>query len=210
MSAATMTSTAPSAPSLPMDKGIILIGAGGHAKVVVQALESRGYFLRGYVDPTPAKWLDKHHIPHLSQDQLAALLPSCPQLAIGFLGLNCDSLKRRLTLQKDCEKKGGIFPPVLHRAAHISPSSCISPGAQVLTAAIIHPHATIGAAAVINTAAIIEHDATIGEGSHIAPRATVLGGASVGSCCFLGAGSVLIQGKTLQAHGFVKALAVAK
>jgi UDP-perosamine 4-acetyltransferase len=186
-------------------KPLILIGAGGHAKVVVDALASQGRTLAGFVDTNPAPWLGA--IPHLSEQELEGQLAHV-ELVMGFVGLQVASLDRRLQVQRSYTARGAVFPPVIHATATLGSEVALGAGVQVLAGAIVNAHALIGEAAIINTAAVVEHDAHVGAGSHIAPRAVVLGGARVGELCFVGCNAVIIQNAKLNPHSFVKALSI--
>ncbi len=191
-------------------KPLILIGAGGHAKVVLAALASQGKSITAYVDPNPASWLDAQSIPRLSEAELQALLPQAPELIIGFMGLTTEALERRRALMQDYQSKGAHFPAVTHAAATIGSPVVLSAGVQVLSAAVVNPYAIIKDGAVVNSGAVVEHDAIIGAGAHIAPRAVVLGEARIGECSFIGANAVVVQGVNVEAKTFVKALSVRK
>lgn len=182
---------------------IILIGAGGHAKVLLDVVQPAAY-----VDPKPNEWLNGKGIKHMSEEELNALLPQKPLLMMGFVGLSCDALARRQALMMDYIKRGAQFPAIIHPAASASPWAIIHDGVQILPGAIVNAHATLREGAIINSGAIVEHDAIVGKGAHIAPRATVLGGASVGEGAFIGSGAVIVQGALVPSGYFVKALTV--
>ncbi len=187
---------------------LILIGAGGHAGSIVDALA--GAALTAYADPKACDWLDKAGVKHLTDEQLATSLPKHAQLIMGYVGLTCDALEKRLRVLRQFTRQGAVFPPIVHPSAIVSPSATIGTGAQVLAGAIINSRARIGEGAVINSGAVIEHDAIIGPGAHIAPRAVVLGGAQVGDTAFIGSGAVVIQNSIVAPGSFTKAQSVAK
>lgn len=187
---------------------IYLIGAGGHAKVLADILEARNEKLVGYVDPKAAIWLEERGVPRISEEELAGLMPNHPELIIGFVGLDCVALAKRLKMIEDYTKKGSVFPSIIHPSAVVSPYATIAQGVQIFPNAVVNGYAVIEAGAVINSGAVVEHDAYIESGVHIAPRATVLGGAKVGSCTYIGSGAVVIQNAIVPAQEFVKALTV--
>jgi len=184
---------------------LILIGAGGHAKVVLDALASHGKTITHYVDTNTPDWLSAKA---MSEEELQALLPQSPECIMGFVGLSVDALSRRLAMLRAYQAQGARFPVITHTSAIISPHAKIAAGAQVMAASVINAYATIAEGVVINTAATVEHDTTIRAGSHIAPRAVVLGGASIGECCFIGSNAVVIQEANVPSQTFVKAQSV--
>lgn len=181
----------------------ILIGAGGHAKVLLDMIKPIAY-----VDPHPNAWLDTMGAKHMSDAELTALLPQKPSLVMGFVGLTCEALSKRYALMQDYARRGAQFPALIHPAAIASPSSIIHDGVQVLPGAVVNAHAVLKEGVVINSGAVVEHDAVIGSGAHIAPRASVLGSANVGECAFVGSGAVIVQNALVASQHFVKALTV--
>ncbi|MBY0406855.1 MAG: hypothetical protein K2Q01_04130 [Rickettsiales bacterium] len=189
---------------------LILIGAGGHAKVVADALASEGKTFTHYVDSNPAPWLESIGVSRLSEAELEAILSTGPELVLGMGGITPESLARRVALMRGYEAKGATFPPIIDESVILGSGITVEEGAHILAHATINAGAHIGAAVIINTASLIEHDAHIEEGAHIAPRAIVLGAARVGPAAFVGAGAVVVQGASVPPAGFVKALRVHK
>jgi sugar O-acyltransferase (sialic acid O-acetyltransferase NeuD family) len=189
---------------------LILIGAGGHSKVVVDALASRGVRVTAYVALQPSTWIEQNGISRMDEQQLETLLPQSPQLVMGFVGLGVEALQRRSILMRQYEEKGGRFPPVIHASAIVSHKVRLDAGVQVLVGAVVNADAILEKGAVINTAAVVEHDAVIGAGSHIGPRAVVLGGAKLGRECFIGSNAVIIQQTVVASGSFIKALSIAQ
>jgi sugar O-acyltransferase (sialic acid O-acetyltransferase NeuD family) len=184
---------------------VILIGAGGHSKMVFDIVQSIGSRIDGYVDDAdpPFAWRK------ITESEMEAT--DSPELAIAFVGLTCAALERRFNLMEKYRDKfklrqiHNVFPQLVHPKALVSKGAFVGYGTQVMAGAAANYGAHIGFGCVINTGAIIEHDARIGDGCHIAPRATVLGGAKVGDFCFIGAGAIVIQGTEVPPRTFVKA-----
>lgn len=189
---------------------LIFIGGGGHAKVLYDTVLAQNRVLYGYVDQKPQEWLDEQSIKHISDADLALLIANKPELFIAFVGLDCESLKKRVAMMKDFHAKGAYFTPLIHPTAIVSKRATIAIGVQILPYAIVNSGAVIGEGAVINSGAVIEHDSVIGAGVHVAPRAVVLGGAKVGDCSYIGSGSVIVQNSVVPENRFIKALTVYK
>lgn len=179
---------------------VVLVGAGGHAKGVVEALELSGRPVVIYVDPIRANWLKAAH-----QIDDAAVEPSAGALAMGVGGVAPDALKSRLALLARYLDRGFDAPPVIHPMAVVSGKAHLAPGVIALAGAVIQPDARVGRGALINTGAIVEHDSVIGEGAHIGPGAVVLGGVTIGACCMIGAGAVVLPGAAVPAMTTVAA-----
>ncbi len=191
---------------------LLLVGAGGHARVVVELLRACGHHLSGFVDPSaaPVPWLeDTARVA--SSDNEAISLNTLPNLAdhvaIGLGGVRPDSLVARLDVLRRYAAVFGTEPPALvHPSSFVGHPSSVGSGTQVMAGALINVGAAIGLGAIVNTGAVVEHDAVIGSGSHVAPRAIILGGARVGKCAMVGAGAVVLPEAVVEDYALVPAL----
>lgn len=167
---------------------LLLVGAGGHARAIAEALESQHVDIDAYVDARRCLWLSVDQFA--TDEQAFARGPRGFVLGLG--GVDPPALRRRLEVFESYREHLFRTRAVVHPSANVSPSARMGNGALVLAGAIVQPGSAIGDAAIVNTGAIIEHDAVIGEGAHVAPGAVVLGGARVGTCSMIGAGAVIL------------------
>lgn len=177
-----------------------LIGAGGHAKALVEALHSQGHRIVLYVDPRAADWLDARRLAddrELDDKRLA--------LVFGFGATTPRALAARLGIVRGYLARGFKAPPIVHPAASVSKSARLGAGAAVVAGATVMPATEIGVGAIVNTNASVDHDSTVGHGAHVAPGAVVLGGCRIGDCAMVGAGSVLLQGTAVPKKTLVRA-----
>lgn len=192
---------------------VLILGAGGHGRVLLEALRSRKMSC-AFLDADPslrAKTVDGAKVEG-GDDLLTTLSPKRVALANG-VGAAADVSARRAVYER-ARTKGFRFPPVVAASACVSPRAELDDGAQVLTRAVVHPGAKIGLNAVINTGAIVEHDASVGAHSFVGPAAVLLGGVRVGDSVFIGAGAVILPGieigdRALIAAGSIVTRAVA-
>jgi len=166
---------------------ILLVGAGGHSKAIVEALGDD--IVRAYVDSEIALWLAAKHIGD-DDDALQSSQPA--EFVMGLGGASPQALKRRFALFERYLASGRGAPVVCHPAAYVSPMARVEAGAIILAGAIVQPGAVVACAAIVNTGAIVEHDSYLGAGSHLAPRAVLLGGVSIGRYAMIGAGAVVL------------------
>lgn len=172
----------------------VLIGAGGHACVLLEILHlTRSATVCGLLDASGAG-SSRYGLPILGDDRLLPELPARGVthfvLALGSTGY---TPRRRQLFEQ--ARQSGLTPLTLrHPSAIVSPSATIGPGAQLLAGCIIGPEAHIGANAIINSGAIIEHHARVAEHVHIASGACLTGHVTVGAESFIGAKSVVRQG----------------
>lgn len=180
---------------------VIVIGAGGHARPVVEALLLLGQRIAGLVDH------DASRPPVLGQAVLGGLdlLPALRAQGIGGAVIAIGDNAARLRLGDLARGHGFTLPTLVHPAALVSPHASLSEGAQILARAVIGPEALIGRLCLINTGAIVEHECTVDEGAHIAPGAILCGQVRIGARCLMGAGSTTIAGRQIGPDALVAA-----
>ncbi len=175
------------------DKPRVVLGAGGHAQVLVEALRTRRQKVLFQVDES-------------GEARLAKMKPSQALLVVG-VGAKSDTKTRRALFER-YKTVGWSFAQVVAASAVVAPSARLGEGAQVLTLAVVHPGSAIGDNAVINTAAVIEHDCSIGAHAFVGPGAVICGGCAIGTGAFVGAGAVILPGVKVGAGALVAAGAV--
>ena len=191
-----------------MTRSLLLIGAGGHARVLLDALRLLGKNIIGLADNDPAR----HGslvlgAPVLGGDEVAAGRDPEGTLLVNAVGAVRDASVRRAIYAR-FRQAGFAFAGVVHPAAVLAPGVGLGQGAQVLAGAVVQTGAVIGENAVVNTRAGVDHDCVIGAHAHIAPGVTLCGGVTVGEGAVVGAGATVIQGITLGRGCLVAAGAV--
>lgn len=187
---------------------IIIVGAGGHAVVVADALLAAGAHVLGFTDTDPSRHgLTLCGLPVLGDDRvLEGHTPESVQLVNGIGGVGSrrgEPLRRNV--QRRLATKGWTFVSVRHPSAVVSPFASIGAGTQLLAACVVQARADVGEGGIVNTAAVVEHDVRLGPYVHVAPRALVCGNVIVGANCHLGAGAVVREGLRLGADTVVGA-----
>ena len=181
------------------------LGAGGHARSLLEAIRSRGEFeVVALVDDDPAEAV-LLGVPVLrGEEGLAAVRRRGVRHAFAGVGGIGDTGPRR----RVCERllaAGLELPPIVHASAAVSPWARLARGAQVLAMAVVNAEAELGEGALVNTGAIVEHDCRVGAYAHLAPHAALAGGAGVGPDAHVGMGAVVIEGVHVGAGAFVAA-----
>ena len=177
-----------------MSLPIIIIGGGGHGRVVIEALLRSGQQLAGVIDPNPAVAVAlPTGLPLLgSEEALADHPPESYRLANGIGGIGDG---RRRQMFERMTRAGYVFASIRHPSAVVAETGVtMGEGAQVMAGAVIQPSVRIGANAVVNTRAAIDHDCLLGDHCHVVPGAVLCGSVSVGEDTHIGAGAVIIQG----------------
>lgn len=192
-----------------MSLPVIVIGAGGHAAVVLDVLRAVGANMIGFTDRDAALHGTKvRGMPVIGGDDalFERYAPDRVLLANGVGGAS--STGQRQSVYELFAGRGYRFMTLAHPSAVVSPSAVVGSGAQVMAGAVLQPSAVIGANTIVNTHASIDHDCSIGAHVHVAPSATLSGGVSVGDGAHLGAGCVVIQGIRIGERALVAAGAI--
>lgn len=186
----------------------IVLGAGGHARVVLAMLAAAGdYEVVGVVD-TSAPRLGETilGVPVVGGfNRLSALRNGGVKVAFVAIG---DGIARA-EAQAVLAAEGYTLPPLVHPAAFVDPTARLGAGVQVCALAFVGPEVVIGDGVIINTQAAIDHESWIGDFATISPAATVAGRCTVGAGAFLGIGAKLSNGLMIGAGGRLGAGAVA-
>ncbi len=188
----------------------VILGGGGHAKVVIEALRAEGRLdPSAIVDADPArKGGQIYGVPIVGDDsELTAIRASGVAFAVAGIGGVRDNEPRR-RLMEAAVRVGFTAAGVRHPGALVSPSAKISPSAQIFVGAVIGPDAVIAEGVVVNSRAVVEHDCQIGEYAHIASGAVLAGNVRVAPLAHIGAGSTVRQRITIGRAAVVGAGAV--
>ena len=174
-------------------KKTIIIGSGGHAKVLIDALLQSGQHIYALTDSnTQLKGEKVFGIPIIGNDKKILSYDPTEILLINGLG-STHSTALRQKIYNYWTSQGYQFGTVIHPTAVISQLVSLEAGVQVLANSVINAGATIAPNCIINTAAVVEHDCQIAKDVHIAPNATVLGGVKIGAASHIGAGAIILQ-----------------
>jgi sugar O-acyltransferase (sialic acid O-acetyltransferase NeuD family) len=190
---------------------VIVVGAGGHAAVVADALLAAGRTVLGFVDGDPSKAGTRVlGLPVMGDDTtLDAHRDRGVELANGIGGPGSAASVGQCTLRRRVQQRlsaaGWTFSAVRHPGAIVAPSAKLGASTQVLAGAVVQPCAQVGDGAIVNTRAVVEHHAQVGAFAHIAPGAVLCGEVQVGEETHVGAGAVVRQGTRLAARVVVAA-----
>jgi UDP-perosamine 4-acetyltransferase len=192
---------------------LIVLCAGGHARVVIEALLSRGIRPAAVTDSDAARvGRTVGGIPITGPDEdIFKMDANSVELAngLGNRASRADSgLAGRRALFERFAVAGYRFPVIAHASAVIASDASLGDGAQIMAGAVVQPAARIGRNVLINSRAVVEHDCRIGDHAHIAPGAVLCGGVSVGEGAHVGAGAVVLVGINVGAGAVVAAGAV--
>lgn len=177
-----------------MTEPLVLLGAGGHAKVLVEVMRCAGLRLVACaaLESERPDYLPNEADYFSSEADLSAYAPG-EVLLVNGLG-SIATPERRAQLYLSWKERGYRFATLVHPSAVVAQGAALGEGSQVMAGAVIQPAARIAENCIINTRAAVDHDCRIGAHSHIAPGAVLSGDVRIGERVHVGAGAVVIQG----------------
>lgn len=173
---------------------IVVVGGGGHGKVVISILQKLPqYHVLGYTDVKDHG--DILGIRYLGTDgSLPAIATKGSKtrvaLAVGQVGVGT----KRHELWTRIESRGVSFPAIVSPDAVFNAGASAEDATVMMDGVIVNCGATIGRGAILNTNSTIEHDVVIADWVHVAPGATISGGSKIGRFSMIGAGATVIEG----------------
>jgi UDP-perosamine 4-acetyltransferase len=185
---------------------LIIIGGGGHAKVLANALLLQHRSVLGFVDMNPSL-PPLLGIAHLGDESAIFLYPPDQLRLVNGVGSIDSAVVRRMLYEK-FQKRQYVFETVIHPSAIVAPEVHIEDGVQIMAGTVVQPGSRFGTNVIINTGARIDHDCLIEAHVHIAPGVTLSGNVHVGEGAHVGTGASIIQGITVGAASIVGAGAV--
>ena len=182
------------------ENSVIIIGNGGHAKVLCDCLTCMNIEVLGFIDESGSAdvlgddaWLEENADEYKSSHPL-----------VNGIGSTTLPTQRQEIFEK-YKALGFKFLTVIHPSAIIAQDIAIEEGAQIMAGAILQSNTTVGANAIINTRASIDHDCTIGAHTHIAPGCTLSGNVTIGETSHIGTCSTIIQSITIGSNALAAA-----
>ena len=176
-----------------MHNKVVIIGAGGHAKVIADIIEKSGDIVYGFLDDTLKKndiILNKYKIIGDLNNRFPLSITNHDLKFIIAIGDN-------KTRKNIAEKADLNYYTAIHPTAQIGLDVRISEGTVIMANAVINSSSKIGKHAIINTGAIVEHDNDIENYAHISPNATLGGTVKVGECTHIGIGATVKNNITI-------------
>ncbi len=186
-----------------MDK-IVVIGGGGHAKVLISILKKCSYDVVGYTDD-----YDRGSIlgvSYLGRDSVLKEINKESRVSLAVVGIgkvNC--LDTRLKIQETVKRWGFTFPIITSPRASVNEDVVLGEGTVVFDGVVINSGARIGRACIINSNSTVEHDCRLGDSVHLAPGATVSGGVAIGDNCMIGVGACIIHSVSVSGGALIGA-----
>ena len=160
---------------------MILIGASGHAKVIIDILEKSKEEIGFLIDSNPT-------ITELMGYQVLNDFPKDSTLQEEFIiAIGSNAIRKRIS-----EEQMLKYGWAIHPSAILGDDVSVGVGTVIMASATINSSVKLGNHCIINTSASVDHDCKIGDFTHISPGVTLCGGISIGEGSHIGAGATII------------------
>ena len=182
---------------------LILVGAGGHSRSCIDAIEQQGnYTIGGLVGLSQEVSLDQFGYKVLATDsELGELARKFPYALISLGQITSPEI--RIHLFEKALELGFIFPTIIVPSAYVSPYSTIGAGTIIMQGAIVNAGAVIGENCIINSRAVVEHDSRVESHCHISTGVILNGNTTIGKGSFIGSGATIKEGVSIGAGSLV-------
>jgi sugar O-acyltransferase (sialic acid O-acetyltransferase NeuD family) len=191
-----------------MKKDIIVIGGGGHAKVLIDILQMTNMNIIGILDADSAlSGQDVLGVPVIgTDDDIKNYSPDKVMLVNGLGSIDIPLVRKNIFYQ--FKAKGFEFHSVIHESAIISHHVKWGEGCQIMAGSIIQPGSILGDNIIINTGVTVDHDCQIEDHTHLAPGVVLSGNVRIEEECHVGTRAVILQGLHIAKKSLVGAGAV--
>ena len=173
---------------------IILIGAGGHTKVLIDVINSKKEFsIEGLIDKEANVELGgKYSIIGTDEDLYNIYKDGIKFAFVGVGGLG--NLQIRNKIYRNLKNIGYKVPVLIHENSIVSEYATIDEGTCIMPGCVINSGVRIGKNSIVNSGAIVEHDCIIGENVHLSPGSVLGGNVNINNNTHIGLGAKIIQG----------------
>lgn len=165
---------------------LLILGAGGHGRVVADAALAQGRWAQVRVADRDAAKVGEQLLPGLRVEAVDAAVAASSAVHVA-IGSPSSRAREAAAISLPLES-------VVHPHATVSPHAELGAGCLVAAQAVVAPGARLGRSVIVNHAAVVDHDVQVGEFTHIAPAATLGGKVHVGARVLVGAGARVLPG----------------
>lgn len=186
-------------------KPLVIIGAGGHARVVLDIAASMGLPVAGFLGLESEIGSHLNGVAVIGDDIL--LKDAVFQTKHTFI-VAIGNQNSRLEHAVELESCNSTFISLIHTSCVVSPHAIIGLGSVVAAGSIVQANTKIGRHCILNTGCRIDHDVLLEDGVQVSPGAILTGGVVCRKSAFIGAGAVVLPGRHVGEGSIVGAGAV--
>jgi len=189
------------------ERNVIVIGGGGHAKVVINTLQLMDCVIVGILDPKIISGSYVSGVKVLGDDKCIKNYSAEEIVLANGIGM-IPGNNIRWEVQAHYNAEGYDFLSLLHPSAIVAEDVKLNAGVQIMAGVVIQPGVEIGKGTIINTKTSIDHDCVIGDKCHLAPGVTLSGNVEIGTKSFIGVGSTIMQDVTIGTNCVIGACSI--
>jgi sugar O-acyltransferase (sialic acid O-acetyltransferase NeuD family) len=185
---------------------IVIVGASGHAKVIIDIVERQGAFrIAGLIDSFKVPGTELMGYNVLGNEDCIAELLALGKITGGLVAIGHNWVRCRVVKKIRELAPGFRFFTAVHPSARIAREVTLGAGTAIMAGVSINPGARIGDFCFINTNASVDHDTVLAEFSCLQPNAATGGNVKIGECSAISMGATVIHGVTIDSHTVVGA-----
>lgn len=178
---------------------LAIIGAGGHAKSVIDIVKGKNFFL--FDDKKKFLEIDNSKIKVSGSYKTISIFKKKISKVVVTIGNN----NRRKKVYDILKKKKFKFATLIHPKSYFSIGSECGEGSTIMQGSLINTDSKIGKNCIINTNSSIDHDCVINDHTHICPGVTIAGQVTIGKNCWIGLGAKIVENCVIGDNVFVAA-----
>ena len=184
-----------------MNKKVVIIGFGGHGRVIADIVRAKGDTVLGFLDDHASNYATDFQNTDNNQNVVLGKVEDYIKYSDAefIIGIGNNDVRKKLS-SLNCK-----WYTAVHPSAVISPSVKIGEGSVISANTVINSEAVIGMHCIINTGSIIEHDCILEDFVHISSGVKLGGGVKIGLSSFLGVGSVIDKLTEIKPNTVIKA-----
>jgi len=188
-----------------MNLPVIIVGGGGHAKVLIDALRLRSTRIIGITEADRKKiGIVISGVRVIGDDSVLSEYALDSVHLVNGLG-SVHLPNARTAVFEKFKEKGFTFATIIHPSAIVAQDVILGEGCQLMAGSVIQPGCRIGVNTIVNTNSSLDHDCLIGDHVHISPGVTLSGDVHIGNGVHLGVGATVTQGVTIGENSLVGA-----
>lgn len=185
---------------MSVEDGVIVIGGGGHARVLISTLKGVGWSVEAIYDDDAATWgKDVFGVRVVGPISALTDFGGRP----GLLAIGECATRKAVAGQLELR-----WVTLVHTRAYLDPDATAGPGTVLCAGAVVQPGAILGSHVIVNTGATVDHDCKVGDFAHIAPGSHLGGSVRVGTGTLIGLGAAVAPGVAIGDWSVVGAGAV--
>lgn len=178
---------------------LLIIGAGGHGKVVAEAAELQNKYNEiSFLD-------DNENLKEIYNFKVIGRVNDFKDFKnkykYAFVAIGNNEV--RLGLIEKLIKEGFIVPNIIHPRVSVSKYSKVGIGTAILSGAVVNTNSSIGKGCILNINSTIDHDSVISDGVHISSGAIIRSMVNIGELSTIKAGACITEGKVIEKNTII-------